>query len=190
MYVVHNASPKTVVLPDLHAQIEPNTIVDLEKIADRETIDRSVHLRIALRQKRLRLGRHSVVRSKQVHVMSAQPQVVQQPPPQLSEEQLTHIIRRVVNEIKTDDSKTNVGDAVEQAVRRSVGDLVSEIRDKINSVPTVEHKTESSIDPTKLAELSQKSVEKLSTEIETTVTKRPKAVTFINTDLKNRANEL
>lgn len=112
------------------------------------------------------------------------------PPSSISEERLAEIIRKVVKE-EIKQEPTDVGSAVENALNKTVGGLMTEIRDRINSVgPQADHK-EPAIDPHRLAEISQKSVERLSEDIETSGSKNTKKkIQIINADLKNLANEL
>lgn len=192
MYIVHNTSSKTVMLSDLRAEIKPMAILDLEKVAHREDIERSRDLKHALKTNKLQLGRHSVVRTVHIHDNT-------QPKDQgIDESRLASLIRQVVSEEMGKERQTNqvsqqnsnVDDM--KKVHDSVNELLMQIRDRINepqSSPKAEA-DETHLDPEKIAELSQRSVQQISSGIETGGSQKKKKVQIINDNLKNLADEL
>lgn len=184
MYIVHNTSGKTVMLVDLRAEIQPRGIIDLERIADRDMIDKSRDLRHALRTGVLQLGRHSVVYTQAKAVKAVEQE------PKFDEDRLASIIRQVVSEeMKRDQTPTtpDIGQ-IKDAVTMSVNDLLSQIRERIN---TPQKETiETTIDPEKIAELSQKSIAKIAGDIKTGGADKQRKVQIINQNLRDLASEI
>lgn len=192
MYIVHNTTSRTVMLSDLHAEIKPMAIIDLEKIAYRDAIDRSRDLRHALKTGRLQLGRHSVVRTREISddFLNHARQVEINQTSSIDEEKLARIVRQVVSEeMSKGSTKQTPSDNNDlEDIKNSVGDLLSQIRDRINSPEKSEERM--NIDPEKFAEWSQKSVEKISEEIQTGGSNKHKKVQIINENLRDLADEL
>jgi hypothetical protein len=167
-------------------------IIDLEKIADRDAIERSRDLRHALKIGKLQLGRHSMVRTRVIPEVQVVERVQQQG---VDENKLAEIVRQVVSEEMRRDRKPqtqpDIEGTVSKAVSNSVSSLMDEIRNRINA-PTDRRREEAltNIDPKKFAELSQQSVDKISEEIETSGPTKSKKVQIINKNLKDLADEL
>lgn len=199
MFIVHNTTDKTILLSDLRAEIRPRGILDLEKVATRESIDRSPDLKFALRTKRLQMGRHSVIHTKAYKPNVAPTHVIERETvieKELDEEKMAAVIRKVLAEnekpVAPVQPKENIKEEVEKAVKSGMGELISSIREQLNNVQASPSQKQSPfpIDPAKFAEISQKSIDKVAKEIETGDTKKPKKIQFINKDLKGLADEL
>lgn len=195
MYVIHNLTSKTIILADLRVEIGPRKVLNLEQVASRSAIDNSRDLKRALAEKRLALTRHSIIeaekpveRSRVIEKTTVQ---------QIDERQLSRLIKQAVSEELSQykdhpKQNPNIEKTIQKAIANNMGGLVDSIRDRINNVQVnqpLQREPELSIEPEKLAELSQKSVEKLSGEIETGGQNKAKSVRIINkksaTDLAN-----
>lgn len=184
MFIVHNLTSHTVILSDLKLEIPPKKLVDLEKITDRSNIEKSRDLKQAFSTKRLALTRHSIIQEEpeksKKHVEKSN----------LDESKLVQIIKKAVSEELKSQQPDNRDETISKVIKNSLGDLVNSIRDKINSVQVVNQKDtsqQSLIDPGKLAEISQKSIEKMSENIETNNNQKAKKITIIN---KTNPNDL
>ena len=197
MYVVHNVTNRTVMLSDLRAEIKPRGLLDLERVANRISIEGSKDLQAALRAKILHLGRHSIIRSKQdattIHTESTVKVVEKER--DLDEDKLAQMIRTALKENETPVSEVDVQSQVKEAVKEGVDGLLSSIRDQLNSIQPViqsqpqDRSDDLAIDPEKFAEISQNAVEKISQEIETGRTKLGKKYK-INRNLRDLADDL
>lgn len=190
MYIVHNLTNKTVILSDLRVEIGPRKVIDLERVAERITIERSRDLRQALNTRKLALTRHSVIKApaKKTSEVQVVERVVNESS-SLDENRIAEIVRKAV----ADEMKQKQDDTVQKAMATTMGGLVSQIRDQINSIqiPQQQDKQEPlPIDPAKFAEISQQSIERISEGIETSGGKQ-KRINIINkTDISNLASEL
>lgn len=185
MYRVTNLTSRTVILSDLRVEIGPKKNIDLEQVADRDAIDKSRDLRQAFSQKKLTLNNYSTIKIKK------EPTSVSE---SMNEEKLANIIRKVMSEEMVNKNKqnpnSNIEDTVNRAVTNSVGSLISEIRDRINGFQPNKQPEESMISTEKLAEISQKSIEKISDSITTNDVQKTKKVKIINRRLDDLADEL
>lgn len=174
-------------LADLRAEIQPRSIIDLERIADRDQIERSRDLRHALKVGVLQLGRHSVV-----HTENRATRPPAEKVDKLDEKRLALLIRQVVSEeIKKGSSPTTQTTDLQQikdAVAHSVGGLLEQIRDKINAPK--QELIETIVDPVKIAELSQQSIGKMLESIETGGIDKNQKIQIINKNVNDLANEL
>jgi len=184
-------------LSDLRAEIKPRGLLDLERVANRISIEGSKDLQAALRAKILHLGRHSIIRSKQdattIHTESTVKVVEKER--DLDEDKLAQMIRTALKENETPVSEVDVQSQVKEAVKEGVDGLLSSIRDQLNSIQPViqsqpqDRSDDLAIDPEKFAEISQNAVEKISQEIETGRTKLGKKYK-INRNLRDLADDL
>ena len=188
-------------LSDLKAEIRPRGILDLEKVVSRTAIESSRDLKHAIKSKRLQLGRHSVIKTK---VIAEPPQVIHtlektvEKEREFDEDRLANLVRSVIKEEgeKRPDlqpPQPSINEVVKDAVSNSVGELMNSIRDQISSIQPI--KTDSQIDdipidPAKFAEISQKSVEKISENIETSGTTKAKKIKFRNKNIQDLADEI
>lgn len=181
MYLIRNTTSKTVILSDLRATIGPYKILDLEKISDRVNIERSYCLQVALKKKNLQLVKKTAI---PVQVISTIETIKQE----FDEHKLKDMIRDVLNEKETE----NIEDSVSRALTKSVQPLIESIRDKIQSgpQPVHENKIETNIDPTKLAELQQAAIEKMSESIDDQRIKQGKKIRIKNLNPNQLADEL
>lgn len=198
-YIVSNLTSKTIILSDIKAEIGPHKIMDLEQITHREAIDRSYNLREALQTNRLALVRHSVVRTEvkkshqpaePVHHHHFVEKTIEKE--SMNEAKIEQMIKNALSE----QSKMHQ-QPVQPESNNDVKDLLMSIRDKLNNInvagtPGQENASfESQMDMAKIAEHQQKSIEKLSGEIETNQQKTNKKITITNTkNLKDLAGEL
>jgi hypothetical protein len=184
MYIVHNLTNRTVVIADLHVEIGPRKILDLELVADRVLIDSSQDLKRAIFAHTLALTRHSIIQT------NVQP--IDTRSESLNEEQITRIVKQAIaDELKNQPAVEN---SIKKAITSNMSDLVSSIRDQINRIQITPEKDKNDaigIDPKRFAELSQKTVEKLSDEIKTGGQNQPKQVRIINAkNITDLANEI
>lgn len=200
IFVVHNLTSRTIILSDLRAEVGPRKLLDLEKVANREDIDRSRDLKQALNSKKLALTRHSVVHA---NVNAKQPEITRViektiektvSTPAFDEERLSALIKKAVEEQMQAQKTERIEDSVSKAVSKSLGGLVASIRDQINSVQVSNTQSKRDmtpeIDPAKLAEISQKSVQKMSENIETGGSQKSRKINVVNKNLNNLADEL
>lgn len=196
MYIVHNMTTKTVILADLRAEIGPKKILDLEKVSHRDIIDRSHDLRQAIQSNRLRLIKYSVVKT---HAVAAKPDTPHETvkiieKDKLDDDRLRDLIKQAIAEEigRTRDDSDSVEDTVTRIFRNGVKELQSSLRDQISNLNVSGNQPkeieESIIDPERLAELQQQSVNKI--EIETSGANQGKKVKIINTNLNDLADEL
>jgi hypothetical protein len=177
-------------------EIGPRKILNLEQVADRVAIDNSRDLKKALADRCLALTRHSIIETN-CHV---EPKFVDRMAgQQLDEERLSWLIKRAIaDELGQHKSGTrkepNIEETIQRAIVSNMGGLISSIRDEINSIRIAKPEqktTDLPLDPEKFAELSQKSIDKLSGEIETGGHKKAKEVRIINKkSTSDLANEL
>ena len=186
-YCVHNATNKTVVLPDLKAEIKPRGMLDLEMVATRANIEISRDLHNAFKARILQLGKHTAIHT------NAAPVKYRDPPPAMDEQKLAALIKSVIKEeIKSPDHTD-----IKRTVAESIDSLHKSIRDQINSIHIPDGSKgsgtskEMSIDPEKLAEISQRSVEKISEGISSDDNKQMGKKHKLKADnLKNLADEI
>ncbi len=189
MYVVRNLTKRTIILSDLRAEIGPYKILDLEKIAHREAVDRSADLRTALKSSRLKLMSNSVLNKKPEKEIQIVERIIEkhiEKPSEdgIDEEKLEAIMRRLLEEkikqpVAPQDNTSVILNAV-AALKEQLAKMGSE--DGISDMPD--------IDPALFADLQSKAVEKISETIETGVKKTPKKVKLKNTRSTDLANEL
>jgi len=167
-------------------------MLDLEKVAERVTIDRSYDLRLALDTKRIRLCSQGIV-SKTVkpevrvietviekhHHHNTETQI-------LDEARLTALLKKIILEnqavpqLAPVDSSQQILQAMavlQKQIASMGGDNGGEL-----DMP--------SIDPERMAELQAKAIAKLSEGMETGAKKPGKKVILTNTNLGDLANEL
>lgn len=181
MFQVYNQTNNIVYLNDLRAEIGPKQIVDLTAIAKREDIVRSRDLKTAIHTKRLGLGRQSVVT------------VPVPPPPEpvnvgLNEEKIRSIIEEVLAKQSAptpSQSSTDLTPLLETISKKldsmqSVGPVASSADKQIDTL----------IDPTKFAELQQKSVQQMTDSIETSEPKKPKTIVIKDHNTQRLVDQL
>ncbi len=189
---------KTVLISDLKAEIGPHKILDLEKVVDRASIDRSPNLRQALQTNRLRLVKHSVIKTKK-QVVHENVKIIEKTieREKIDEARLARLIRSVIQEENTNNK--DIEDRVHKAIGGNLKEIVSDIRKEIQSgfsrvrIESPKEKNiveESIVDPVKLAELQQNAIKKISEGIEISDTKKPKSIRLINKKLDDLASEL
>lgn len=184
MYVVHNPTSRIVVLSDLHADIGPHKILDLEYVASRDLIDRSRDLQIALKNKNLQLVKFSTVNTFQ-DINNER---------QIDDSKFKEMIKEIISEEINKKSSDGIEDSVRSIISDGVKSLQDTIRSHINNPiankgNNVSDEIETEIDLSKLAELQQKSIDKIVKEVETSGNKSKK-INIINSNIDNLANEL
>lgn len=204
MYIVHNQTTKTVILADLKAEIGPKKILDLERVAHRDHIDRSHNLRQAIQSRQLRLVKHSVVKSNKVVTAEPSVKVVEVEKrvektierDKLDDDRLKDLIRQTIAEeiSKGQQPAGDIAATVRDAVGSSVDALRDSIRDQLNNIqiagPGQPEKEEQFIDPSKLAELQAKSINKITDDIETGGDQSGRKIKIKNSNVHDIANEL
>lgn len=181
IFIVHNLTSKTIYLSDIRAEIGPKKVIDLELITTREQIERSKDVKTAIQQKKLALARYSSV--------NADIKVINKNKSNIDEEKLAAMVKKtIIEEMKNQNKGVNIEETISKAVNNSLGGLMSSMRERMNNLPVQGRSNPSNIpiDPNKLAELSQKTVEKLSEEIEINDSGKARKVNIINS--KNRNN--
>lgn len=195
MYIVHNLTTKTVILGDLKVEIGPRKILDLEKVAHRDIIDRSYNLRHALDNGQLRLVKYSVVKTHaQQTEVSEKIRIVETD--KLDDNRLRDLIRQTITEEIGKTHTNDVEGTIKRVISSSVMDLRDSIRDQINTLTVpgrIIDKTseeEQFIDPAKLAEMQQKSIKKMTEEIETGGKQEGKKINIKNSNIRDLASDL
>lgn len=188
-------------LSDLKAEIKPRAILDLEKVVTRTSIDDSCDLRNALTHKWLQLGKHSIIRTRakappppQIIERRIETRIEKHIGSELDEDKLAALIRQVVKEEVQGNKPAdiNIGENLKGMVQSSIDTLISSIQDKIGDIqPQQGNEVEEVlIDPAQFAEISQRSVEKISKDIETSEPKKPKKINIRNKNIYGLAGEL
>ena len=178
-YVIHNLTKRTIVLSDLRAEIGPHKMLDLEKVADRPTIQRSGDLKVALNTSRLRLCSHGVVSKSKPEIQVIE-RIIEKQGSGFDEDRLKEILRQIVGEQKPIDSSQALLGALaslEQKIASMGGNKQGDF-----DMPD--------IDPELLANLQSKAIDKISENIETGVKKSGKKVILKDTRLDDLADEL
>lgn len=196
MYIVRNLGHNTIVISDLRAEIGPFKVIDLEKIARREDIDRSHNLQECLHSKKLQLVKSSVVPVKTTTetVERVVERVVIQ---DHTNEQLIKNIRQVIAEelpkhTKKGEHTTTTVTPDMSEINHKLEQMMSDLREQISSfVPAGQESTQPSISPEKIAEISEKPINKITQDFQTsTPPKQNKFVIKGNDKLHERAQEL
>ncbi len=187
MYIVNNLTSKTVILADIRAEIGPRKVLDLEMVIDRHKIDRSRDLRRAIQGKQIRIVKYSVVRVEKEHeepkIQIIKERIIEKE--KIDEERLTILIQEAVRN-RSIEEKTEIEDRVSKAVSGGLKEILSSIREQLNSVKIssdADIVEDTLIDPELLANLKQKSIAKISEEIETSGGDTGKRIV-----IKNRRN--
>lgn len=170
-YIVENISKKTVTLTDLRVEIRPQASIDLEKVAHRSDIERSLDLKKAFKLKLL----HFVRRTEKVKV--------EKPP---SEAQMKQMMQEAMNKaMETQKQKDEPFDVNKMAetIKRQVSSVIGDkIDGKLNElIESVKNVTQTvyvtgnadnkdgiiqpQVDIATLAEITQKGVEAIASEI-------------------------
>lgn len=113
--------------------------------------------------------------------------------PVFDENKLTDIVRNVVKEqLNANDPASHLEATVQKAMTSGMKNVMDALREKLNSVNVAPSQsgTEVNIDPTKLAEIHQKAVEKVSQEIDVDKIKRGKRIKFKDTSISDLAKEI
>lgn len=190
-------------LSDLKAEIKPHGILDLERVVPRSAIEDSKDLKHALKSRHLQMGRHSIVKTKS---LAKGPQVIHtlektiEKERELDEDRLAELIRNVVKEergsyIPEPAKQTqDISEVVQKAVSNSVSELINSIRDQIGTIQAQPNNTQqvinTPIDPAKFAEMSQKSISKISDDIETGGANKARKIKFRNDSIHDLADEI
>jgi len=160
-------------LADLRAEIKPRGVLDLERVTSRVNIEASNDLRAALRSKILQLGRHSVIRIKEIVETEHTTTKVVERERDLDESKIAEMVRAAVKaeiqgQPQPDHKLDDVNEVVRTAVTKGIDELMGSLRDRINSVQpaTQQPQNEPVVDPEKIAAISQAAIEKIGGEIE------------------------
>jgi len=187
MYVVRNLTKHTIILSDIRAEIGPGKMLDLEKVAHREAIERSADLRAAKKSSRLRLIGNDVASKPKLKpaetsvINQITERIIEKPSENnLDEEKLEAIMRKILSEQIQPSAAVNTDQILDAVIA-----LKKQLATTDKSSPDMPN-----IDPTQFADLQSKAVEKLSETIETGVKKTPKKVKLKNTKSSDLANEL
>ncbi len=193
MYVVRNLTKRTIILSDLRAEIGPLKMLDLEKVAHREAIERSADLRTALQSRRLRLMSNGVksVPEKEIQVIEKitekiiEKHIEKPSEDGMDEKKLEAMMRRILAEQTKEPTSpkdnTNVILNAVAALKEQLANI-SSTKDGVSDMPD--------IDPVLFADLQSKAIEKISETIETGSKKVPKKVKLKNTRSTDLASEL
>ncbi len=191
---------RTVVISDLHAEISPKKVIDLERVADIVQIQKSYDLKVALQQKHLQLIRHNIIETPQaaaktVKIIEKHTETIIERD-KLEDERLVALIKAAVAE-SVPKQEVNVDEVVSRAVDAKVGNvntILSDIRDKIANFRLgggpEQQGIETSIDPARLAEMAGKSVDKIAGELESTIKQSRKIRITPTKSLDDLASEL
>lgn len=188
MYVVHNVTNKTIILADLRAEIKPRGILDLERVTSRANIESSRDLQDAIHSKRIQLGRHSVVRTKEKPEDKSYTIVEKER--SLDENKIAEMVRAAIKSEMQSTKSEDVSEVVKSAVTKGLDQLVDSLRNKINiNTNTQQNKNDPVINPEKIAEISQAAIDKISEELQSSEPVLGKKYR-INTSVRDLANDL
>lgn len=203
MYIVRNLTNKPIVLSDIRVEIGPYKIVDLESITSRDNIERSQALKQALKNRHLQFVKQTVIKVPSVIPPS---KVVEIHKSDLDEDKLKEMVRSVIKEqMEVSDEvrassfaahEHQIMQAVTRTVATGMDTVMDSIRDKLNSIVPQniadprQSSIDISVDPSKLAEMQQKAVEKISQDIDTNKIKGGKRIKLIDHKISDLANEL
>ena len=169
-------------------------MLDLEKVARREAIDRSYDLRLALDTKRIRLCSQGVVSKTTKPEVRVIEKIIEKhhhhetETQALDEDRLAALMRKIMLENQVAPAPAAAPDASQQIL-----EAMNALQAKIDSMGGNDSSSGidmPSIDPEKLAELQAKAIAKLSENIETGRKKSGRKVVLKNTHLGDLANEL
>lgn len=195
MYVIRNLTNKPIILSDIRAEIGPYKILDLESAVSRDNIERSSDLKHALATRRLQFVKQTIIR---VPTLPTDPpkvieKTVEIHKPAFDENKLKDIIRHVVKEqMEASNAAAGLEETVHKAMSSGMNTVMDTLRDKLNSinVQIPRNPVEIDIDPSKIAEIQQKAVEKISQDIDTNSIRRGKKIKLIDNNISDRASEL
>jgi len=192
-YIVNNPTESTVILPDLKVEIGKNKIIDLEQMIDRESIEKSCHLKQAIKLKKLRLVRFTSVKL-EAPVQPPPVQIVEktvtvEKERALDEDKIVSLVKKIVDEQKSD-IDTKLGNLVPD-----ISNILSKFQDKIESIsPTKRNDdfvdTGIKVDQEKLAAAQQQSLDKMTNQIETNDSKHKKIKIINKKNLNDLADEI
>lgn len=166
-------------------------MLDLEKVARREAIDRSYDLRLALDTKRIRLCSQGIVSKTAKPEVRVIEKVIEKHhhhetnTQTIDETRLAALMRKIMLE--------NQAPAAAPDASQQILEAMNALQAKIESMGGDDSSSGidmPSIDPEKLAELQAKAIAKLSENIEIGIKKPGKKVILKNTRLGDLANEL
>lgn len=162
-------------------------MLDLEKVAHREAIERSADLRSARKSARLRLMSNSVLsqQPEKVHFIERIIEKYIEPSGGgIDEKKLEAMMRRLLAEQKKEP-------AAFQDSTATILNAVDSLKEQLTNMrPKEESFNMPNIDPAKFADLQSKAIEKISETIETGARKTPKKVKLKNTRSTDLASEL
>lgn len=190
MFEVFNLTNTTVIIPDLRIEIGPRQSFDLTLAASREDISNSKHLQTAIATKKLGLGRHTVI------IRNNEPPAPPSLPVGVDENKIKSILRDILSEQKQADVELTI----QQAISSNMNPLLDALQKKIDNigpavvVQSVDNASVVSgsspvVDPAKIAEIQQKSLENMTQGMESSEQK-PYQKIVIKSNLKNIADQL
>lgn len=151
----------------------------------RANLEQSNHLQQALRNKSLRLLKHSVIRSEQ-KIKTAETPTEKPKPSGISEDRLVTIIKQVLQH-EREQNQSNLERQINETIGEGINRLVESVKGKLHTISSDQHE-DIVIDEKQLAELQQKSIEQI--KIESGGSSHAKKVVVKNTNLRDIANEL
>lgn len=180
---------RTVILSDIRAEIGPYKTIDLERVASRESIDRSYDLKQSRDRKTISVVKHSIIRNtiKIPHITT----------PGITKDDIASVVKSVIQEHTIEkktpsDEKTHITEeSVKNIMHDGLDRLMSSIREQINSIniSKTDMPIESNLSQSDMANLQQKAISKVSEEMETS-NKPNKKIIIKNDRAKDIANEL
>jgi len=195
-YIVENISGRTIQISDLRAEIRPNKTLDLEKVARRIDIERSLDLLTALKQKLLKL------------VRNLKPEKIKIEKP-LSEAELKKLVEiamaNAMQKSKETDTPLDMS-RIQDSIKRQISHSINEQLDgkldallkAVQSIPQqtlisgslVQANIGPEVDIAKLAEITQKGVESISADITQKDNEKKAKKIKLNTQASDLAREL
>jgi len=194
-YIVENISGKTLQLSDLRAEIRPGTTLDLEKVARRIDIERSIDLLTAIRQKLLKL-----VRNFKPQKIKIEKQLSEAELKKLVEISMAQAIQKSKEDSTLDVNK--IHDSIKRQISHSINEqLDGKLDALLKAVQSIPQQTlvngsitqaniGPEIDIAKLAEITQKGVENISADITQRETEKKAKKIKLNTQATDLAKEL
>ncbi len=176
------------ILNDIRAEIGPYKIIDLESITSRDNVDRSNDLKRSLSSKKLQFVKQTVINPPVMHTKSTE--VIREiHAPHFDEDRLKDIIKAAVTE-QLNVNSSNVTESVNKAITSGMNQVIDSLRDKISLAQPPKINDEINIDPTKLADMQQKAIERMSQDIDVNKMRQGKRIKIIDSKMSDLAGEL
>lgn len=196
---MQNTTDRVMILSDLRVEIQPRARLDLSKACHTKDISRSRDLQKALHSKRLKILHRIAPEKKQPPPVAAtHTTTVIEKKSDLTEEKIANVVRQVMSEMKPElvaPSQTVViqNADINAVLEHGMNKLLEQVSNKLSSISPNNSVVETSIiSGDVLANLQEKAMNKISSEIESSETHQPAKSVTIKSEksLRDLADEL